>query len=164
MSVIESGELSVKNTTFGARELIDETLTMCSLEKSSNTFSVECPGDLSIHTDRTKLRQVLLNLVSNADKFTSSGEIFVTMTVEDGSPTLIVRDTGVGISPQAMVTIFDTFTQEHEGDPSFGSGTGLGLAIVQGLVRALDAEVSVESQPRQGTAFRVTLPAWSLSA
>jgi PAS domain S-box-containing protein len=154
MSVIESGELSIERTTFDASGLIDEALTICASDDSSNAFSVTCPDTLTLHTDRTKLRQILLNLISNADRFTQGGDVRVDASVQGGRPVFEVSDTGVGIAPQALTTIFDTFTQAHSGQ----GGTGLGLAIVQGLVHAMGAEVSVESQPGHGTTFRVTLP------
>lgn len=114
---------------------------------------------ISLSADVTMFRQVVQNLVSNAIKFTSSGEVDVILSEEDGDFVLEVRDTGVGIDPVFHDRIFEKFFRVHQakGSPA-RQGSGLGLTIVKGLCEAHGGKVSVESALGRGSRFRVVLP------
>jgi signal transduction histidine kinase len=104
------------------------------------------------------LRQIVLNLLDNAVKFTERGEIRVSASQLNGALKLVVSDTGIGIRQEDLPQVFEEF---HRGDSSSTKryrGTGLGLAIVKKFVQLLDGEIAVESEAGKGSAFTVTLP------
>jgi two-component system sensor histidine kinase BarA len=112
----------------------------------------------SLNTDREKLRQIIVNLLGNAAKFTERGEIRIYASEQNESLKLVVSDTGIGIEKKDLDQIFEKF---HQGDLSITRkyrGTGLGLAIVKKFVNVLGGEVSVESEVGKGSTFTVTLP------
>ncbi|MBU1003728.1 MAG: response regulator [Proteobacteria bacterium] len=109
--------------------------------------------------DPMRLRQVLVNLLSNAYKFTHRGEIQLTvMSQGDHELHFVVRDTGIGIPPDKLVTIFEDFTQADSTTTREYGGTGLGLSICRKLVEAMAGRLWVESEPGQGSQFHFTLP------
>jgi signal transduction histidine kinase len=111
-----------------------------------------------LNTDREKLRQIVLNLLDNAVKFTERGEIKIAASQQNGSLKLVVSDTGIGIEREQLKQIFEEF---HRGDSSNIKkyrGTGLGLAIVKQFVHLLGGEVAVESEVGKGSVFTVRLP------
>jgi two-component system sensor histidine kinase ChiS len=111
-----------------------------------------------LNTDREKLRQIILNLLGNAAKFTERGEIKISAFQQNGSLKLVVSDTGIGIEKKDLDQIFEKF---HQGDLSSNKkyrGTGLGLAIVKRFVTLLGGEVNVESEVGKGSVFTVMLP------
>jgi PAS domain S-box-containing protein len=117
------------------------------------------PGLGAVVTDRHRLSQALTNLLSNAVKFTATGEVMVSAApTGDGRWSLEVRDTGIGISPEAIDFIFDEFRQVDDRLARSYSGVGLGLAITRKIVELLEGEITVESGPEQGSRFRITLP------
>jgi adenylate cyclase len=106
------------------------------------------------------LNQSLLNLVSNACKFTENGVITVEAArAGDEGVDLSVRDTGIGISPEQLATLFQSFTQADASTTRKYGGTGLGLALSRKLCRMMGGDISVESTPGQGSTFRVHIPA-----
>jgi signal transduction histidine kinase len=114
---------------------------------------------IMVHSDPNKLRQVLLNLLGNAVKYTNQGEVRLEVTKPDDRRVLMrVRDTGMGIAPEHLPKIFDPFWQVDPTQRSRDGGTGLGLSVVQRLVRLLSGEISVESVLGGGTTFTVVLP------
>lgn len=125
-------------------------------------FSYKLSGDMpeAVFTDENKLRQILLNLIGNAFKFTDSGYVHVRFDASEADERLriTVEDSGNGISEGHLKTIFEPFEQAHETQTKQHSGTGLGLSIVRGLAQVLNGDVSVVSQLGQGSKFVVNLP------
>jgi signal transduction histidine kinase len=115
---------------------------------------------LTIETDAGKLRQILLNLLTNAVKFTDEGTV-VLSAEEDGDGTVVfqVKDTGIGIAPEHQDRIFESFWQVEQTTTRRVGGAGLGLNVAQQLARLLGGEVTVESALGQGSTFTLRLPA-----
>jgi signal transduction histidine kinase len=109
-------------------------------------------------TDLTKLRQILLNLLSNAVRFTDEGGVSIEAARECDTVCFIIRDTGIGIAPGHLERVFEAFWQVDAADTRRSGGTGLGLSVARRLARLLGGDVTAESQPGAGTTFRVTLP------
>ncbi len=167
LSKIEAGRLEVDNAACNLRDLI-KSVSAIVAERASRKgvrFQVDVAADLpeGIVTDGAKLRQVLVNLLGNAVKFTAAGQ--VTLTAREspaGRLQLAVADTGVGMTAAEIEEIFDPFKQVEAGKAA--GGTGLGLAISKRLVDALGATLEVESEKGKGSTFSVTLPIVAASA
>jgi signal transduction histidine kinase len=111
-----------------------------------------------IKSDRDKLKQIVLNLLSNSAKFTEKGEIKVAAWRDNGSIKLTVSDTGIGMNQEALKYIFEEFRQVDMSTTRKYGGTGLGLAIVKRLANLLGGDIEVESQEGKGSKFTITLP------
>jgi two-component system, sensor histidine kinase and response regulator len=165
LSKIEAGKMTVSLDTFDIRAVVDELResVVGLAEKNANTLTVNCGAGLGIMTaDLTKTRQILLNLLSNAAKFTRAGKIVldVQRRTVDGAPWIefTVTDTGVGMTPEQTSKIFEPFTQADVTTTRTYGGTGLGLALVSRFCRLMGGTVAVESQPNKGSRFTVRLP------
>jgi signal transduction histidine kinase len=165
LSKIEAGKMTVSLETFEVRAMIDELLDTVEplVRTNGNTFTVNCVATVgTMAADRIKTRQILLNLLSNAAKFTRGGMIGldVERRVIAGSPSIefTVTDTGVGMTPDQTSKIFDPFTQADVTTTRKYGGTGLGLALVSRFCLLMGGEVAVESQPNVGSRFTVRLP------
>jgi hypothetical protein len=114
----------------------------------------------SVETDRTRLRQILVNLVSNAIKFTETGtvQIVARYLEDDGLLQIEVVDTGIGIAPEHQAHLFEPFTQADNSSTRQYGGTGLGLTITKRLVKMLGGSIAFESELGKGSTFRVTIP------
>ncbi|WP_164856344.1 sensor histidine kinase [Lujinxingia sediminis] len=162
LAKIEAGKLEARATEFDLCELLGdvestaEPLAMA----NGNRLEVRCPPDaFAMHTDATKLRQILLNLLGNACKFTEGGEVGVrAMSTEPGWVELQVWDTGVGMSKEALGRVFGAFEQADEETEERYGGTGLGLTLTERFCRLLGGRISVRSQPGEGTEFLVRIP------
>jgi signal transduction histidine kinase len=106
-----------------------------------------------------KLRQVLLNLISNAVKYTQSGEVSLASRAVDGEVTFLVRDTGVGVSEEHLEKIYEPFWQVEQTTTRRAGGTGLGLAVTRQFVDLLGGKITVASRLGKGSSFTVSLPA-----
>jgi signal transduction histidine kinase len=165
LSKIEAGKMTVSPETFEIRAMLDELLHTVEplVQRNDNTLTVSCSASVgSMTADLTKTRQILLNLLSNAAKFTRAGtiELDVQRRVAGGRSSIefTVTDTGVGMSPEQTAKIFDPFTQADVTTTRKYGGTGLGLALVSRFCRLMGGEVTVESQPSTGSRFTVRLP------
>ncbi len=129
------------------------------VKKKKLSFSVDMPnGDLVLHTDRTKVKQILLNLLSNAVKFTHNGGITVTISKDEADLRFDVTDTGIGIRPDDLGSIWEDFRQVDQSRTREFGGTGLGLSITRKLVDALGGHVFAQSVFGKGSTFTVILP------
>ncbi|SKB15654.1 putative signal transduction histidine kinase [Planktothrix sp. PCC 11201] len=162
-SKIEAGKTTLNLTHFDLYQLLDDLEDMLHLRSANAGLNLIFERDPSvpqyIYSDQVKLRQVLINLLSNGIKFTPEGGVTLMVLrreTPDTDSALLefhVRDTGVGISPQELPKLFQVFTQAQAGKES-QEGTGLGLAISQKFVQLMGGEIQVESQLHQGTTFR----------
>jgi signal transduction histidine kinase len=166
LSKIEAGKMTVALEAFEVQAMIEELLDTVEplVQKNDNTLTVTCGvGVGTMTTDLMKTRQILLNLLSNAAKFTRAGAIALDVqpSVLGGRPAIAftVTDTGVGMTAEQASHVFDPFTQADVTTTRKYGGTGLGLAIVSRFCRLMGGEVAVESQPGLGSRFSVRLPA-----
>jgi signal transduction histidine kinase len=131
--------------------------------RNGNCVVVDCPTDLgTIHADQTRFRQSLLNLASNANKFTEKGTITIAahQGQENGHDciTLAVTDTGIGMTPEQIGKLFQEFSRASSTTASKYGGTGLGLAISRRFCQMMGGDITVESEPGRGSTFTVRLP------
>jgi signal transduction histidine kinase len=166
LSKIEAGRMAIHLETFDLAAVVADVVTTSQLltTKNGNVLQVDCPADLGVmHADLTKVRQILLNLLNNAAKFTHQGTISLSVAREtvDGTAWICFRvaDTGIGIAPEQVQSLFQPFTQADASIAHQYGGTGLGLAISQRFCQMMGGEISVESAPGQGSTFIVHLPA-----
>ena len=160
-SKIESGKLELEMQEFGLRACVEETLDLfanAAAEKQlglAYQIDAGCPDRLT--SDPTRLRQVLANLVSNAVKFTSTGDIQVLVHKEADTLCFAVRDSGIGIPEESQARLFQPFSQVDASTTRRYGGTGLGLVICKRLVELLGGSIEVESEPGRGSVFRFTI-------
>lgn len=132
---------------------------MRSLINENVTFVWDVPENLpEIEADPVRLRQIVLNLLSNAAKFTDSGEILLQARVEDERLHLLIQDTGIGIAQHDYDKLFTPFAQADSSNTRTSSGTGLGLPITKWLVEMHQGNIKFSSQLNKGTMFFVSLP------
>ncbi|MBX6364707.1 MAG: PAS domain S-box protein [Gemmatimonadetes bacterium] len=136
------------------------TLIEPAATRAGLTFRVELPTRIApIHTDRAKLRQILLNLLTNAVKYTERGQVTLSLRVEHGWALFEVRDTGIGIAPEHLEQVFEPFWQVDSADTRRAGGSGLGLSVARRLARLLRGDVHVRSELGAGSTFELRLPA-----
>ncbi|HXI93514.1 MAG TPA: response regulator [Blastocatellia bacterium] len=174
-SKIESGALELENAPFDLRESIEGALELLSEKAGEKGIALAYRMDRSapraIRGDATRLRQILVNLISNAIKFTDHGEVVISVSAvpnsaSDADPQLFqllftVRDTGIGIPPNLMQRLFKSFSQVDASTTRQYGGTGLGLAISKRLAEAMGGDISAKSEPGIGSLFSLTIQAQS---
>jgi signal transduction histidine kinase len=165
LSKIEAGRMELALTTFALAPLIDDVVKTIEplAAKNSNRVSVNCDAEIgTVHADQMRLRQALLNLMSNANKFTDRGTITVDARqgVAGGRDwiTLAVEDTGIGMTPDQMRKLFQEFSQASSATASKYGGTGLGLVISRRFCQMMGGDITVESEPGRGSTFTVRVP------
>ena len=163
LSKIEAGRMDLIQEQFNVHEFVREIEQSIApqVRKRNNALVVRCQDDAgSVIADRGKLKQVLLNLLGNATKFTTDGEIalLARRDFEGSSLTFEVRDTGIGIDTDKLSVIFEKFTQIDASPTRRYEGAGLGLAITRELCAMMGATIDVSSRPGAGTCFTVLLP------
>jgi signal transduction histidine kinase/CheY-like chemotaxis protein len=165
LSKIEAGKLELNPESVNLAPLIDEVVGTARqlAQQNKNNLVVEAQEKLGALTvDPMRLRQILLNLLSNACKFTSQGEVKLRVRkVADGRNWVefAVVDTGIGMTPEQQAKLFEEFTQADSSTARRYGGTGLGLAITRKLARMMGGDVTVASEPGKGSVFTVRLPA-----
>jgi signal transduction histidine kinase/CheY-like chemotaxis protein/HAMP domain-containing protein len=171
LSKIEAGKLELNPELLNVPRLLDEVAgTARSLaEQNKNNLVVQCPNDVDpLYVDALRLRQILLNLLSNACKFTKNGNITLSVAPAsaDGREWLdfAVSDTGIGMTPEQLDKLFEEFTQGDQSTARRYGGTGLGLAITRRLCRTMGGDVTVTSEPGRGSTFVVRLPADAMTS
>ncbi len=165
-SKIEAGKLVLERIACSPREVVQNVKAIVQQTAANKGVTVACVVDADVPDavmgDPTRMKQVVLNLVGNAVKFTERGgvEIHVGVTSVDRARRLLieVRDSGIGIEPEKLATIFEKFTQADSSTTRRFGGTGLGLAITRDLVSLMGGTVSAESTPGVGSAFRIEMP------
>ena len=171
LSKIEAGKMELFLESFDLAELIDEVASTIRplVEKNANTLHIERAPDLGVmHADQIKVRQGLFNLLSNAVKFTQEGNITLDASRQrmDGSEWVVFRvtDTGIGLSPEQIVKLFQDFTQADASTTRKFGGTGLGLALTRRFCQMMGGDVTVHSVPGEGSVFTIKLPAVVIDA
>ena|GEM_PF-3571610 len=167
LSKIEAGQLTLERLDFDLAGTLGQVVRL--LSPPAREKNIELRLDVApgvggrLHGDAARLRQILLNLVGNGIKFTAEGS--VSLRVEpaeiagcDGALRFTVRDTGIGIAPEAQARLFEPFTQADSSITRRYGGTGLGLAITGRLIELMGGEIDLESAPGEGSTFRFVLP------
>jgi signal transduction histidine kinase len=165
LSKIEAGRMELQFETFPLAPLIDDVVKTIEplAAKNANQVAVNWDGAIgTMHADQMRLRQALLNLMSNANKFTERGTIMVhaRQAQESGRDwvTIAVTDTGIGMTPKQMGKLFQEFSQADASTTRKYGGTGLGLAISKRFCQMMGGDISVESKPGRGSTFTIRLP------
>ncbi len=171
-SRIEAGKLVIDNTLFKLDELVEETMDIITLKafekKLEMLYRVDHDIPSQVIGDPVRIRQIIVNLLGNAIKFTKDGEIYVSIRrhgepfIHEGRKFLHfiiqVKDTGIGIPRDKLQKIFESFTQADNSTTRKYGGTGLGLAISKSLAELMHGELTVESEPGKGSTFSLCLP------
>jgi signal transduction histidine kinase len=165
LSKLEAGKTRLHLETFDIAQMVGDVVTTVRpvVEKNSNRLEIVCPPGIGeMREDAMKVRQVLLNLLSNAGKFTRQGVVSLEAaraSDQDGDWVVFrVRDTGIGIPAETQALLFQPFVQADAGTQKKYGGTGLGLAISRKLCELMGGGVTLESQPGRGSTFTVRLP------
>ena len=163
-SKIEAGKLELQTQPFALAALVEETVELLAPRAQAKGLDIGSYVDprLAQHVvgDAARLRQVLLNLAGNAVKFTETGGVAVIVepSSEAGEVRFLVRDTGIGIAPDAQARIFEEFEQADGGSTRKFGGTGLGLAISRRIVERMGGYIALDSMPGQGSTFGFLIP------
>ncbi|MCH7819586.1 MAG: PAS domain S-box protein, partial [Candidatus Marinimicrobia bacterium] len=167
ISKIEAGKMDLYVESFTIKSLIDEVITtitpLAEQNRNSLKFSI-ADKSVTIQNDRTKLRQILYNLLSNACKFTTDGKINLSANIkknEDGEDCFLVEvtDSGIGMTKEQLKKIFNPFIQADSSTTRRYGGTGLGLVLTKQITELLGGKISLISEMGKGTTFTVTVPA-----
>jgi len=166
LSKIEAGRMDIYLEQVFLSKLVDEVKTIVEpmVSKNSNRLVIECPKNIgSLRTDLTKLKQNLINLLSNAAKFTKDGEVKLSLSRENGDDGVkrirfTVSDTGIGMNEEQLGKLFQSFTQADSSTTRNFGGTGLGLTITRHFCTMLGGTVEADSAPGKGSVFTMVLP------
>ena len=165
ISKLEAGKVELDRADFHLGDTLRAAVALmapCALEKKLELVCIVDPAaDRRVHGDPFRLRQVLLNLIGNAVKFTEAGQVRVRAEAEPSQPSLIrieVADTGIGIEPEALDRLFQKFVQADSSTSRRFGGTGLGLAISRELTELMNGQLTAESAAGMGSVFRIVLP------
>jgi signal transduction histidine kinase len=166
LSKIEAGKMELYLESFPIAPLVEDVVKTIQplAQKNGNRLVVDCSADTgTMHADETRVRQALLNLASNANKFTERGRVTISArrVVEDGGAwiTLAVTDTGIGMTPELMGRLFEEFVQADATTHIKYGGTGLGLVISRRFCQLMGGDITVESEVSRGSTFTIHLPA-----
>jgi signal transduction histidine kinase/CheY-like chemotaxis protein len=162
LSKVEAGKMEVFIEEVDIPSLLEEVGAIIRplVAKSGNTLELRVAPEIgSIRTDRTKVKQCLLNVLSNASKFTQNGKLTLAIERTDRATVqMTISDTGIGMSPEQLGRLFQAFSQADASTTKKFGGTGLGLAITRHFCRLLGGDISVASQVREGSTFTIVIP------
>lgn len=161
LSKIEAGQMLVFPEKLDIKHLMVDIISIIKpmVEANNNVFEYTCTdGNATINTDFVKLRQILLNLLSNAAKFCHNGKISLNISLFDNTLNVLVSDTGIGLSAHQISLLYKPFVQADESTTRKYGGTGLGLTITKQFCEMLGGNLNVTSAPGVGTTFRLQLP------
>jgi signal transduction histidine kinase/DNA-binding response OmpR family regulator len=171
LSKIEAGKMEIHLESFAIAPLVEDVVSTIGTlaAKNGNRVLVDCAADIgTMRADQTRIRQALLNLASNAVKFTERGTVTIRVkrVAEDGGDwmTMAVTDTGIGLTREQMGRLFQEFVQADSSTTRKYGGTGLGLAISRRFCQMMGGDIAVESEPGRGSTFTIRLPADSATA
>ncbi|HEX6052053.1 MAG TPA: HAMP domain-containing sensor histidine kinase [Gemmatimonadaceae bacterium] len=167
LATVDAGKAVLNLSEFDVARLTRETAEMLERQATEKglTLTVNVPtAPVLMRSDTTKLRQILVNLLGNAVKFTEQGSISLEMRLEARRVSIRVRDTGRGMGPEDLERIFEPFTRVRQPNAPATSGTGLGLSVSRRLARLLGGDLAVESQRDEGSVFTLWLPLESAPA
>lgn len=157
---IEAEKIGLKITQFNTKQLLEEVETVFQpLLVNDNVLRIDCPNELELQQDYNKLQQILLNLLSNANKFSKKSNILLNLSLLEGRLIISVTDHGVGIPAEQIQNIFKPFTQADNSFTREYGGTGLGLTICEHYCKMMGGEINVISELGKGSTFTVSLPA-----
>jgi two-component system cell cycle sensor histidine kinase PleC len=165
MSRIEAGRFDMREETIAISEMIEDLFDLVRFQANAKSILLVSAGgrtvDISVRADRKALRQILLNLLSNAMKFTrAGGQVEMAVVIgASGELRLSVKDNGVGIPAEALRRVFQPFERAHQSGAADVEGTGLGLSIAQGLAVLHGGSIELDSTVGEGTVATLTLPA-----
>jgi len=162
LSKIEAGKMELESIEFDIREVVENSVRLIAAAAFKKNLDVICEIDNNLPQlaigDPGRIRQILTNLIGNAVKFTSEGQIHVSVRPVDGGVEFNVTDTGIGISTDKQGLIFDAFKQSDSSTTRQFGGTGLGLSICRTLVEMMGGRIAVESEPGVGSRFYFHVP------
>jgi signal transduction histidine kinase len=165
LSKIEAGRMELQPESFALAPLIANVVKTIEplAAKNANQVAVQCDAEIgTLHADQMRLRQALLNLMSNANKFTDHGTITIdARQLQEGRRdwvTISVGDTGIGMTAEQMGKLFQEFSQADASTSRKYGGTGLGLAISKRFCQMMGGNITVESEPGRGSTFTIRLP------
>ncbi|MGB3758507.1 MAG: ATP-binding protein [Rivularia sp. (in: cyanobacteria)] len=169
LSKIEAGKMTLYPETFEVLPLIKNLVSTIkpTIEKNGSSLEIDCDGELgTMYQDQTRVRQVLLNLLSNASKFTKNGKITLKIRREKDAVasipgeiiTFVVKDTGIGMTESQLKQLFKPFTQGDASTTKKYGGTGLGLAITRHFCQMMGGDIYVQSEFEVGSTFTISLP------
>lgn len=162
LSKVESGQFTVRNDLYETKKLVDELSgsTITRIKSKPINFSAECAEDLPryLYGDAVLVKQVIMNLLSNAAKYTNKGYITMRMVYRDGNLVVQVKDTGIGIRSEDQKRIFNKFERLESNLGHSIEGTGLGLALTKQLAEQMGGSIAVESVYGSGSTFTVSIP------
>ena len=164
LSKVESGKMELFLEDRKLNSVIEEVRStiLPLVETNNNALDIiNDAGDINIYTDITKTRQMLLNILSNASKFTKEGKITLKVRESSSDSSVLeieVSDTGIGMTPEQLIKVFDPFTQADEKTTRKYGGTGLGLTITKRFAEMMGGDITATSEPGKGTAFTISIP------
>lgn len=160
LSKVEADKLEIQLETFSLDELLKEIAGMAVplVRTNANVFELKCSALGEVCLDRLRLKQILLNLLGNACKFTKNGTVAVTARREPEGIWIEVQDTGIGMNQVQQQRIFEEYSQAEDSTTKNYGGTGLGLAIARRLTDLMGGSISLESAPGVGSTFRLHFP------
>ncbi len=163
LSLIEANQMPIKKEVFNLNEFLDHLYSAFSLMNSKEDIDIKLNNelydlDLRIYSDKTRIKQIITNLMSNALKFTEKGFVELGLKKQDGHLSVYVKDTGIGIDKKELKVIFERFRKIDYDNSVLYRGTGLGLAISKALAKLLDGSLTVDSAKEMGSVFSLLLP------